>query len=67
MKDLDKILELMRDSNWHSLEELRKEITLPSEKLDNVLSFLQEQGFVDKEDEKLRITPAGLRLLELPA
>lgn len=66
MKSLDRTLELLRDANWHSVEELQKEVALPSDMLDKVLIFLQEQAFIDKEYEKLRITPAGLKLLELP-
>lgn len=66
MKSLDRTLEILRDSNWHSVEEIKKETDLPSETLDRVLSFLKEQAFIDKENEKLRITPVGLKLLELP-
>ncbi len=66
MKDLDVILDLIRDSNWHSVGEIRREISLPSETLDKVLSFLNEQAFIDRKNEELRITPKGLRLLDLP-
>ncbi|MCX9013008.1 MAG: hypothetical protein OIN66_18050 [Candidatus Methanoperedens sp.] len=66
MKELDIILELIRDSNWHSIGEIKRETSLPSETLDKVLSFLHEQAFIDKENGELRITPTGQRLLELP-
>ncbi len=66
MKDLDVILDLIRDSHWHSVGEIRREISLPSEALDKVLSFLHEQAFIDKKNGEMRITPIGLRLLELP-
>lgn len=66
MKSLDRTLELLRDSNWHSVEEVQREIALPSETLNKVLGFLQEQAFVDKENGMLRITPVGLKLLGLP-
>lgn len=67
MKSLDKILELIQDSNWHAVEEIKKKISLPEEKLDKMLSFLQEQKYIDREHERLRITSIGLRFLELPA
>ena len=66
MKELDTILELIRDSNWHSIGEIKRETSLPSETLDKILNLLHEQAFIDKESEKLRITPTGLRFLELP-
>jgi predicted transcriptional regulator len=66
VKVLDKILVLLRDYQWHSFEEMQKEANVPSDVLKNVLSFLQEQAFIDTENEKVRITQRGLRLLELP-
>lgn len=67
MEELDSILELIRDSQWHSIEEIQGEINLPSDKLNEVILFLKEQAFLDKQNGSIRITPAGLRLLELPA
>jgi predicted transcriptional regulator len=61
----DRILELLQDVQWHSLEEIQKEIALPSEKLNVVLHFLQEQALIDRKDEKLRITCTGLKFLQL--
>jgi predicted transcriptional regulator len=61
----DKILELLQDMQRHSLEEIQKMMTLPSEKLNEVLHFLQEQALIDKNDEMLRITCTGLKFLQL--
>jgi hypothetical protein len=65
MKYLDRALELLRDSQWHSIMSIKKEISLPDEKLNTIILFFQEHGFVDKENEKMRITSSGLRFLEL--
>jgi len=65
MKYLDRALELLRDSQWHSIMSIKKEISLPDEKLNTIISFLQEDGFVEKKNEKMRITSLGLRFLEL--
>jgi predicted transcriptional regulator len=67
MEELDTILELIKDSKWHSIEEIQSEVNLQSDKLNEVIRFLKEQAFVDKQNGSLRITSAGLRLLELPA
>jgi hypothetical protein len=38
---------------------------LPSEKVNEVLHFLQEQALIDKKDEMMRITCTGLKFLQL--
>ncbi len=62
---LDRILELLQDMQWHSLEEIQKETALPSEKLNLVLNFLQKQALIDRKDEMLRLTCTGLKFLQL--
>ncbi len=62
---LDRTLELLQYMQWHSLEEIQKEVALPSEKLNEVLYFLQEQALVDRKDVMLRITCLGLKFLQL--
>lgn len=66
MEELDVILELIKDSQWHSIGEIQKEVNLPSDKLNEIIRFLKEQAFIDTQDGSLRITQAGLRVLELP-
>ncbi len=67
MMYIDRILELLQDFRWHSIEEIKKETTIPDEELDQILLFLQEQFLISKEKEKFRITPKGLKFLDLPA
>jgi predicted transcriptional regulator len=62
---LDTALELLRDSQWHSIMSIKKEISLQDEKFNTIISFLQEHGFVEKENQKMRITFSGLRFMEL--
>ncbi len=67
MMDIDRILELLQDFRWHSIEEIKKETAIQDKELDQILLFLQEQLIISKEKEKLRITPKGLKFLDLPA
>ncbi len=62
---IDRILELLQDIQWHSLEEIQKETALPSDKLNEALCFLRKQALIDRKDEKLRITSTGLKFLQL--
>ncbi len=66
MITLDRILNMLQDSKWHHVDEIQKEISMPEDKLNGVLFFLIEQGYIDQENEKLRITSRGLKFLELP-
>lgn len=65
MKILDRITELLRDTQWHRLEEIKQEIPLPKAKLNELLIFLQELEVIEKENGNLRITGRGLRFLDL--
>ncbi len=62
---LDGILELIQDIQWHRLEEIKLVISMPSDKLNEALCFLQKQALVDRKNEMLRITCLGLKFLQL--
>lgn len=65
MNSLDRILEQLQDMQWHSLDDIKKSISLPSNKLIEVIDFLQKLAFIDKRGGKLRITCMGLRFSRL--
>lgn len=65
LDSLDGILEQLRDKQWHSLEEIKKSISLPADKIRELLHFLQKQAFISEKNEKLRITCLGLKFLQL--
>lgn len=62
----DKILVLLRDSKWHELDEISKEIPLSTRQIEDIVYFLQEQSLINYENLKLKITNKGLQFLELP-
>jgi hypothetical protein len=68
---MDKILELMQDSEWHSTNEIEKKAefySLPKEKSKEIIRFLEAYEFIiyNKEKKKAKINPLGLTFLELP-
>ena len=63
MRSLDKILQQLQDAQWHSLDDVKESIFLPSDKLNAALCFLEKQSFINMEDGKLKITDLGLKLL----
>lgn len=64
----DQVLELLKDSQWHSLNEIEEKISLPKEEFAPVLKLFIELGFISRMDEgsKVRIKPLGVEFLELP-
>ncbi len=62
---LDRILKLLQDAQWHTIDEIKNRDSLPSDTLNELLNFLQQQELIDKKDEKLRITSTGLKFLQL--
>jgi len=74
LKFLDEILESLRDSQWHSLDEIRTQIStsLPmgaEDTSNKIISLLEEQEFIsiDKESGRAKIKPLGLKFLGLPS
>ncbi len=65
MKPLDKILEQICDTRWHSFDEIKENIFLPSDKLNEILCFLEKHEFINKKKENIRITCRGLKFLGL--
>jgi len=66
MDNFENILELLRDSRPHNIEEINNMLSISPDKLNKSLRFLQEYGFIEKENETFIITDLGLKYLELP-
>lgn len=65
LKYLDRMLEQLQDSKWHSVDEIKTNNSVSSDSFSASLRFLQEQAFIDIKNEKLKITGLGLRFLDL--
>jgi len=61
---IDKILELLKDGEWHEIEEIAGKTQLYEFKVD-VLTFLAEYDFIeiDTEERKTRLTALSLSFL----
>ena len=66
MESFDGILEQIQDAKWHNIDEITQNTFLPYDKLNKLLLFFQEQGFIDKKNDRLKITSFGLGYLQLP-
>ena len=59
MSSLDKILEPMKDGEWHTLEELNRRVGLSEGKLQEIVRFFADYNFVqlDEKHGRARLTP----------
>lgn len=76
LKFLDGILESLRDLQWHSLDEIRTQVSISSpgsaeEKLNlnKFIPLLEVHEFIsiDVERRRAKIKPMGLKFLGLPS
>lgn len=51
MSKLDSFFSLIKDGTWHSLTELSKELSLPTEQLAKISEILSEQGLIEYREE----------------
>ncbi len=65
MKEIDRVMEQIKDSKWHGIEEM-KQNNIPEKNLTKRIKFLEEQGLIIIKNEKIKITQKGLIFLELP-
>jgi DNA-binding IclR family transcriptional regulator len=63
MSTIDEILWLLKDGEWHELEEIAEKAEIPKVKAEMVVSFLGEYDFIQiNEDQKrLKIKQAILK------
>jgi predicted transcriptional regulator len=50
MLSLDKILLILKDGNWHSIQALSENINIPQNKLTHIIDFLTEFDFIQLDD-----------------
>lgn len=68
-KVLEGVLDYTRSGDWAAVEEIARHTDLAHEKLMKVLDFLSEFEFIEFDsanNNKIRITGHGKKLLELP-
>lgn len=68
MNAIDTVLEWLHDSQWHSLDELKGNVSLSDDEVKRIVTVLEENEFInlDGNKTKAKIRTSGLRFLELP-
>lgn len=67
MERIDIILNKLKDSQWHSCDEIKEHVALSDDALKIILKFLNDDNFIIYEmpNKRAKIKPLGLRFLEL--
>ena len=65
---LDLVLELLQDSQWHTVKEINDELHLPNDELNQILRFFTKFGFIRHGDleDTLKINTTGSEFVVLP-
>ena len=64
LEKLDRVLELLAERE-RTLEELKAKTSLSEETLNLVIDFFVAHDFAAREDNRIRLTDSGRKLLEL--
>ncbi|MFA5364870.1 MAG: hypothetical protein WC325_06795 [Candidatus Bathyarchaeia archaeon] len=65
MTNMDEVLWVLKDGEWHNIAEVMKEVAIPQIKLEKIVSFLQEYSFIQlTNDGRVRIQPSIRQFLE---
>lgn len=66
MSAIDEVLWLLKDGEWHDLEDITERVALPKFKAEIVFSFLAEYGFIqlNKNIRRVKLQPSMLEFIE---
>jgi DNA-binding IclR family transcriptional regulator len=58
--EIDRVTDVLRNGEWHKLSKIVEECKLPKVKVEVILKFLAEYGFIETNngDRKVKISPS---------
>jgi len=67
MSAIDEVVELLRDGEWHNLEDVSKDLKLTPEKLQQIIQFLKSLELIelDEKQQKAQINTDLKQLIPL--
>ena len=65
MLSLDKILLILKDGNWHTIQSISESINVPQDKMTHIIGFLTEFDFIqlDGTQKKVKLQPPLLKFI----
>lgn len=66
MREIDEVVSLIKNGQWHTLEDVIKKAELPKIKTSKILELLADYNFIclDREHKKVKVTPSLMKFLK---
>lgn len=66
MLEIDQVVDVLKDGEWHELDEISEKCKLSEVKVESTLKFLAEYGFIEinGSGRKVKVCPSLKRFLE---
>jgi len=66
LQEIEEIVSLIKNGQWHSLEDVTEKTELPEIKTNEILQFLANYNFIDldRERKKVKVTPSLMEFLK---
>ena len=66
MSAIDDIIGLLKDGEWHDVQEVTENVALPKSKAEMVISFLGEYDFIQQKEDtkKIRLQASMLEFID---
>jgi len=66
LQEINEVVGLIKDGQWHTLENIINKAKLPKLKTHKILEFLANYNFInlDSEHEKAKVTPSLMKFLK---
>ena len=66
LQEIEEVISLIKDGQWHTLEDIIRQSKLPKFKTSKILEFLANYDFIDlnNKHQKAKVAPSLERLLE---
>ena len=66
MSAIDDIMCLLKDGEWHELEQVTKKVALPKFKVELAVNFLEEYDFIQLNENvrRIKLQPTMLKFIE---
>ena len=66
LQEIEEIMRLIKDGQWHTLEDIERQSKLPKFKTSKIVEFLANYHFIDlnSKHQKARVTPSLEKFLK---
>ena len=66
LREIDEVVDIIKNGRWHTLEDVIKEARLPKPKTNKILEFLADYDFIclDSKRQKVKVTPSLVEFLK---